>query len=96
LKNIQLSIISSPFDGTQLCAEYDPDMFFPDTYVDNEVAIQAAKDVCNQCWLKNKCLDFAISTKEREGIWGGMTPGDRRRLVRKRRLDGKRHQQLKA
>ena len=77
-----LHLSPSPFDGTQLCSTVDPEIFFPENYVDKE-PIEKAKAVCNQCWVKEKCLSFAMN--EREGIWGGTTPMERKRLRRKAR-----------
>jgi WhiB family transcriptional regulator, redox-sensing transcriptional regulator len=77
-------ITHSPFDGTQLCKTVDPDLFFPEDYLDKD-QIEKAKAICNDCWIKNKCLSFAMENKEREGIWGGTTPADRKRLRRKAR-----------
>jgi len=80
LKNMQPFQISSPFDGTQLCVEYSTDIFYPEEYEDTDVAL--AKSVCNMCWVKEKCLSYALSTKENEGVWGGTTPIERRRMRR--------------
>lgn len=71
----------SPFNGTQLCLEYDADIFYPDEYDDASVA--EAKSICNDCWMKNDCLEFALSTREKEGIWGGTTPDERYRIRRR-------------
>lgn len=43
----------------------------------------SAKAVCRVCPVCAECLDFALKTHQREGIWGGTTPLERRRLVRK-------------
>jgi WhiB family redox-sensing transcriptional regulator len=40
--------------------------------------ITHAKKVCEQCPVKQQCLDFAIKNHEVHGIWGGM--GYRSRL----------------
>ncbi|HET7713387.1 MAG TPA: WhiB family transcriptional regulator [Patescibacteria group bacterium] len=37
-----------------------------------------AQEICNRCPVKRNCLAFALYYKEEEGIWGGMTPDDRR------------------
>ena len=84
MKSMQLSLEYSPFDGTQLCKTVDPDLFFPDDYLNKE-QIEQVKAICNDCWIKDKCLSFAMDNKEREGIWGGTTPADRKRLRRKAR-----------
>lgn len=78
---MQLSLTPNPFDGTQLCTTVDPELFFPENYSDLD-AVKAAKDICNACWIQKDCLSFAIQQKEREGIWGGTTPSERKKLRR--------------
>jgi len=84
LKSMQLSITSSPFDGTQLCSTENPDLFFPDNYQEDLEQIKRAKAICSNCWIEKDCLKFAMKTKQRYGIWGGTTPNERKRL---RKLD---------
>lgn len=48
------------------------------------LAIMEAKSVCARCAVRNVCLDFAIESGEDYGIWGGLTPGERD-MVRRRR-----------
>ena len=81
MKNMELLVSKSPFDGTQLCADADPEMFFPETYTYLDKAkISAAKATCGDCWIKNECLEYAMKDPELEGIWGGTTPLERKRL----------------
>jgi WhiB family redox-sensing transcriptional regulator len=81
LKSMQLSVVSSPFDGTQLCTTYSTDIFYPEEYEEENVA--QAKTICNDCWIKDKCLAYALSTNEKEGVWGGTTPIERKRIRRR-------------
>ncbi|MEU2134961.1 WhiB family transcriptional regulator [Streptomyces sp. NPDC018352] len=37
-----------------------------------------AKALCAQCPIKAACADHAIQRGERDGIWGGLTPAERR------------------
>lgn len=69
----------NPFDGTQLCSEYHVDVFFPETYNDVK-AVAAAKEICNNCWVKNDCLKYVMQDPKLDGIWAGTTPHDRKRL----------------
>lgn len=86
MKNMQLSLTRSPFDGTQLCITYDTEIFFPEP---NELGkysesdFDMAKSICNNCWMKDACLSFALQTNEKEGVWGGTTPAERRRIKRR-------------
>ena len=63
------------------CVGLDPDVFYPPS--DDEAA--EAKTVCATCPVKEPCLEFALQTREAEGIWGGTTARERRRLLRQRR-----------
>jgi WhiB family redox-sensing transcriptional regulator len=63
------------------CRGLEPDIFYPP---DDEDAGEA-KAVCAQCPVKDRCLEFALETREAEGIWGGTTGRERRRLLRQRR-----------
>ena len=81
MKNMQLSLMPSPFDGTQLCIDVDSDIFFPDEYTDSSVA--KAKEICGSCWMQEACLQYALVHKESAGVWGGTTPKERK-LIRRR------------
>ena len=41
---------------------------------------ERAKAVCAACPVRPQCLDQAIESGERYGIWGGMTDSERSRL----------------
>lgn len=44
-----------------------------------------AKRICRDCPVVSECLEYALSNNLNEtddGIWGGMTPGERRELKR--------------
>jgi WhiB family redox-sensing transcriptional regulator len=43
--------------------------------------------ICKQCPCITDCAEWGIS-KERWGIWGGLTPRERERIRRKRRRSG--------
>lgn len=63
------------------CRGLDPDIFFP---VSDEEA-EEAKEVCAVCPVRHACLEHALAHREREGVWGGATERERRRIVRQRR-----------
>lgn len=41
-----------------------------------------AKAVCATCSVRERCLDFAVTEGITAGIWGGLSPKERRRLRR--------------
>jgi WhiB family redox-sensing transcriptional regulator len=72
------------FDTSEaVCAQTDPELFYPDS-MSHSVTVNAAKALCGQCPVVVECLSFALRTKETEGIWGGMTPKERFKLLNKR------------
>jgi WhiB family transcriptional regulator, redox-sensing transcriptional regulator len=62
-----------------LCRETDPDLFFPDV----GVSTQTAKDVCVACPVMGECLEFALGTAQRFGVWGGTAERGRFKLARR-------------
>lgn len=70
------------------CRGMDIKIFFPDH---NDVNLNSrfvwtlAKKVCESCAVKQKCLDYQLPFEEatcrRDGMWGGMTPTERRGYV---------------
>lgn len=63
------------------CQGLDPLIFYPVS----EEAAEEAKAVCYECPVREPCLDYALMNRERDGVWGGATERERRRLVRQRR-----------
>jgi WhiB family redox-sensing transcriptional regulator len=63
------------------CRGLDPEIFYPTT--DEEAA--AAKAVCGECHVVETCLEHALGSRERDGVWGGATEKERRRIIRQRR-----------
>lgn len=61
------------------CREADPELFFPDTREQAERALL----ICRACVVRDQCLEFALATGERFGIWGGTTEHERRKLGRR-------------
>jgi WhiB family redox-sensing transcriptional regulator len=41
-----------------------------------------AKRLCRKCSVLRQCQSYAVAAQEPYGIWGGMTPAERRRLLR--------------
>ncbi len=62
-----------------LCAETDPEAFFPE----KGGSTREAKRVCSGCAVRAECLEYALANDERFGIWGGLSERERRRLRRR-------------
>jgi len=62
------------------CAEVGGDTWFPEKGEPTD----AAKQVCKRCPVKAECLDFALETGDRHGVWGGLSERQRRDIQRAR------------
>jgi len=65
------------------CMGVDPDLFFPE----RGASTKEAKEVCRGCVVQNDCLEYALASGEKFGIWGGMSERERRRLRRARAVE---------
>lgn len=79
-----------PWMDQALCTQVgDPELWFgkPTSFLTNDDGQResAAKAVCSRCPVRDECLDFALATDERYGIWGGMTREERLKAKRARR-----------
>jgi WhiB family redox-sensing transcriptional regulator len=63
------------------CRGLDPGVFYP---VTEDEAVEA-KSICHACGVRDQCLDYALENREHEGVWGGATEKERRRMIRQRR-----------
>ncbi|HEX9260095.1 MAG TPA: WhiB family transcriptional regulator [Acidimicrobiales bacterium] len=63
------------------CKGLDPLLFYPE---DEEASVEA-KAICDQCHVRGSCLEHALMNREKEGVWGGATERERRRIIRQRR-----------
>ncbi len=67
------------------CIDEDPELFFPIGTTGPAVEqSDAAKRVCARCDVREQCLEFALSTNQDAGVWGGLTEDERRTLKRAR------------
>ena len=71
---------STDFFAESACQDVDTTVFFPvsDTFAGE------ARAVCAACPVAGQCLEYAISTRQSDGVWGGLTAVERHRLVRRR------------
>src|SRR3954454_4359786 len=79
LLGIGLEADAQSWQERALCAETDPEAFFPE----KGGSTREAKKICTGCEVKAECLEYALSNDERFGIWGGLSERERRRLRRR-------------
>lgn len=63
------------------CRGLEPAIFYPD---EGDEA-RDAKAVCADCGVRVSCLEYALVVREKQGVWGGATERERRRMIRQRR-----------
>lgn len=71
--------------GKQPCSDEDPELFTADkdtSPTDRRVLL--AKKICETCFVRNSCLEYAIVKDLKYGVWGGLTPRERRPVIRNR------------
>lgn len=64
------------------CREVDPEVWFPE----KGQSSRPAKEICASCRVRVQCLEYALATNERYGVWGGKTDQERRQ-IRQQRAD---------
>lgn len=63
------------------CLGMDVHLFFPRSHEGSDLP----KAVCAGCKVRTTCLDHALKTGEKWGVWGGTTEKERRQLRHRRR-----------
>lgn len=68
------------------CKDTDPEIFFPigQTGIALE-QIAYAKAICAGCPVQRQCLEYALTSNQEAGVWGGATEEERRIIRRARR-----------
>ncbi len=62
------------------CRGVNPTLFFPP---DGE-GVADAQPVCADCSVRETCLQFALANRIGNGVWGGTSERERRRILRRR------------
>lgn len=81
------------------CRQADPMIFFPsdqDASGRRYTKASAAKAVCAECVVRVECLEYAMESRQPEGVWGGLTRSERvtereRRVRARRQADPEEH-----
>ena len=67
-----------PWSTFAACQDAKDVCFFPQ----NKAEEKAAATVCAICPVREECLDHALATNERFGMWGGVPERQRRAVAR--------------
>jgi len=73
-----LDLEERPWAAYASCRSADPELFFSSRDADADDAIT----ICRGCPVAAECLEWALETRVRYGIWGATTERDRRRMLR--------------
>lgn len=66
------------------CRGADPAVFFHPTYERGGARTArdaAAKTLCAHCPVVSQCRTHALTVREPYGVWGGLSPEDRREIL---------------
>lgn len=70
-------MIETAWRNKAACRGMDISVFFPATDEGrtnhHSAEIRKAKEVCRTCPVQKECLSYALNSKERHGIWGGVS-----------------------
>ena len=66
------------------CRDTDPELFFPigNTGEASRLLVRA-RAVCADCGVRKECLEFALTTNQDCGVWGGTSEEERRDIRRR-------------
>jgi WhiB family redox-sensing transcriptional regulator len=79
------------------CRDEDTDLFFPNGETGEALAqTEVAKSICATCPVRNECLEFAMTTNQPYGIFGGLTESERKSLRRRRSRERREAEVAKA
>lgn len=72
-----------PWRRDAACTVPSLNLFFvPQHATDGQRRVALAKAICATCPVRQECLDYALITRERFGVWGGHTVKERNKLIR--------------
>jgi WhiB family redox-sensing transcriptional regulator len=72
------AVPDSDWRDRSACRATDPDLHFPEP--GNTAQLAAAKAVCAACPVRAECLQFALDTGSRSGVFGGLGEDERAAL----------------
>lgn len=57
------------------CMVTDPELWFPSH--DEDYTPRMAKKFCEECPVRQQCLEYALKVNEQYGVWGGLSVKER-------------------
>ncbi|HYK32735.1 MAG TPA: WhiB family transcriptional regulator [Streptosporangiaceae bacterium] len=78
------TILTNEWWRVAACRDAEPELFFPLSATSASSAqVRRAKLICASCQVRSACLDYALDHRQEQGIWGGLTEEERRRIPRR-------------
>jgi WhiB family transcriptional regulator, redox-sensing transcriptional regulator len=75
-----------------LCRDTDTTVFFPPAHFEHKPEREGreakAKAICRGCPVRIECLDWALTTREPFGVWGGRSESERKQMLLGKRKAG--------
>jgi WhiB family redox-sensing transcriptional regulator len=74
-----------------ICRGTDPNIFYPvskggrHVQSTDDLEIEVAKRICSSCPIQVECLEYALANRMDDGVWGGKSEEQRKRILRQRR-----------
>ena len=76
-----------------LCRHHDPKLWTPNP-PEVEAKSMEAKKICRQCPVLAECREWALDHRETYGVWGGLSEGDRDKILSGRAHERRDHQKV--
>lgn len=89
-RQLDLAPLDEEWKLAAACRGQDPELWYPSVRgrarrrYNRQVL--AAQRICLECPVIGECLQYALATDSRHGIWGGATELDRARLQGRKRV----------
>lgn len=87
--NLPLIAEPEPWVQQAACRNTETYLFFPER--GNHDDINEARRACSGCPVSNDCLEYALRTSQRYGIWGGVSERERKVMRTEIRRRTQRH-----
>ena len=86
---LSLARLEEPWRDRAACEGMGCDLFFPEPTAIPGVqgwrtSYDAAKVICDRCPVRQECLEEALRYHEAHGMWGGLTPRQRKTEISRR------------
>jgi WhiB family redox-sensing transcriptional regulator len=72
-----------PWHHQAACYQDGYSLFFHEGKLRVQEVARKAKSYCSSCPVKDLCLRSSLVYRDKFGIWGGLTPKERQRLLRR-------------